>query len=112
MTNAAPPTASVTAPVNATLYGPTTMPATFSGSAADNSGGVGLAANSTTFTLQRPSDNFYWTGTAWQAAVFNVAATHSATSSNAAVTWTSSARLPTWPSQTHRTYTVPAKDTD
>src|SRR5436309_1252220 len=88
------------------------MPATFSGSAADNSGGVGLAANSTTFTLQRPSDNFYWTGTTWQAAVFNLATIHSATSSNAAVTWTSSATLPTWSSQTDGTYTVQAKATD
>src|SRR5438876_787225 len=112
MTNAAPPTASVTAPVNATLYGPTTMPATFSGSAADNSGGVGLAANSTTFTLQRPSDNFYWTGTTWQAAVFNLATTHSATSSNTAVSWTSTATMPTWSSQADATYTVQAKATD
>src|ERR1041385_1348820 len=42
--NTAPITASVTTPVNGTLYGPTTMPANFSGSAADNSGGGGLAA--------------------------------------------------------------------
>src|SRR5438876_271206 len=110
--NTAPITASVTAPVNGTVYGPTTMPATFSGSAADNSGGVGLAVNSTTFTLQRPSDNFYWTGTTWQSAVFNLATTHSATSSNTAVTWTSSATLPTWSTQTDGTYTVQAKATD
>src|SRR5436190_1283119 len=110
--NTAPITASVTAPVNGTVYGPTTMPATFSGSAADNSGGVGLAVNSTTFTLQRPSDNFYWTGTTWQSAVFNLATTHSATSSNTAVTWTSSATLPTWSTQTDGTYTVQAKAPD
>src|SRR5438034_902027 len=108
----APITASVTAPVDGTLYGPTTLPAAFSGSAADNSGGVGLSANSTTFTLRRPTDNFYWTGTTWQSAVFNLATTHSATSSNTAVTWTSSATLPTWSSQTDGTYTVQAKATD
>src|SRR5207247_776171 len=80
--SAAPVTASVSAPVNGTVYGPTTMPATFSGSAADNSGGGGLAANSTTFTLQRSSDNFYWTGSAWQAAGFNLGTTHSARTGN------------------------------
>src|SRR5437667_236814 len=107
-----PITASVTAPVNGTVYGPATVPATFSGSAADNSGGAGLSANSTTFTLQRPSDNFYWTGTTWQSGVFNLATAHSATTSNTAVTWTSSATLPTWSTQTDGTYTVQAKATD
>src|SRR5439155_5049751 len=107
-----PITASVTAPVNGTVYGPATVPATFSGSAADNSGGAGLSANSTTFTLQRPTDNFYWTGSAWQAAVFNLATTHSATTGNTTASWTSTATMPTWSSQADATYTVQAKVTD
>src|SRR5439155_225048 len=109
--NTAPITASVTAPVSGTVYGPTTMPATFSGSAADNSGG-GLAANSTTFTLQRSSDNNYWTGSAWQSAVVNLATTHSATTGNTTASWTSTATMPTWSSQADATYTVQAKATD
>src|SRR5438132_4643586 len=109
--NTAPITASVTAPVSGTVYGPTTMPATFSGSAADNSGG-GLAANSTTFTLQRSSDNNYWTGSAWQAAVFNLATTHSATTGNTVAAWTDNVTLPTWSTQTDGTYTVQAKATN
>ena len=81
-----------------------TVPATFSGSAADNSGGAGLNANSTTFTLQRGSDGNYWTGAAWQVAIFNLATTHSATTSNTAATWTNSATLPTWASEKTHTW--------
>ena len=108
----APTTASVTSPVNGTAYRAETMPATFSGSAADNTGGVGLAANSTTFTLQRASDSYYWTGSAWQAAVANLATTHATTTSNTAATWTSSATLPNWVLQSDGTYTVKATATD
>src|SRR5207249_21306 len=108
----APITASVTTPPNGGTYGTSTVPASFSGSAADNSGGVGLNANSTTFSLQRGSDNFYWTGAAWQAGVANLATTHSATTGNTAAAWTSSATLPTWSSQTDGTYRVQAKATD
>src|SRR5439155_876957 len=78
----------------------------------DNSGGAGLAANSTTFTLQRSTDNFYWTGSAWQSAAFNLAASNNATTSNTAAPWTSSATLPTWSSQSDGTYTVQATATD
>src|SRR5260370_1939321 len=88
------------------------MPATFGGSAADNSGGSGLNANSTTFTLQRGSDNNYWTGLAWQAGVLNLTTTHSATTSSTVATWTSNATLPTWASQSDGTYTVQATATD
>src|SRR5439155_34102 len=108
----APITASVTTPANGSAFRPATVPASFSGSAADNSGGVGLSANSTTFTLQRSSDSFYWTGSTWQAGVANLATTHSATTGNTAAAWTSSATLPTWSSQTDGTYTVQAKATD
>src|SRR5439155_768352 len=72
----APATASVTTPADGSAFRAASVPASFSGSVADNSGGVGLAANSTTFTLQRSSDGLYWTGSAWQAAVFNLAATN------------------------------------
>src|SRR5205814_22157 len=56
--NTAPATASVTSPAGGSSYRATTVPASFSGSVADNTSGVGLNANSTTFTLQRASDNF------------------------------------------------------
>src|SRR5204863_142914 len=77
-----------------------------------NSGGAGLAANSTIFSLRRSSDNFYWTGSGWQAAAVNLAASNSATTSGTAATWTSSATMPTWSSQTDGTYTVQATATD
>src|SRR5439155_26648887 len=64
----APTTASVTTPVGGSSFRAANVPATFSGSAADNSGGAGLNANSTTFTLRRSSDSNYWTGSAWQTA--------------------------------------------
>src|SRR5439155_133238 len=107
-----PITASVTGLANGGIYGGATVPASFSGAAADNNGGVGLNANSTTFTLQRGSDSFYWTGSAWQAAVSNLATTHSATTSNTAAAWTSSATMPNWSSQTDGAYTVRATATD
>src|SRR5207244_11972114 len=106
------PTASVTTPANGSVFQAAAVPASFSGSAADNSGGVGLPANSTTFTLQRSSDNFYWTGSAWQSAASNLATTHSATTGNTAATWTSNATLPTWSSQSNGTYTMKATATD
>src|SRR5207249_11405901 len=107
-----PATASVTTPASGSYFRATTVPASFTGSAADNTGGVGLNANSTTFTLQRSSDSFYWTGSAWQAGVANLTATHAATTSGTAVTWTGSATLPTWSSQTEGAYTVQATTTD
>ncbi|MFL5798727.1 MAG: hypothetical protein ACJ77A_12450, partial [Actinomycetota bacterium] len=106
-----PATASVTTPADAASYNGTTVPATFSGSAADNSSGSGLNANSTTFTLQRP-DGQYWTGSAWQVAAFNLATTHSITTGNTAATWSDNVVLPTWSSQPDGSYTVQAKATD
>src|SRR5205814_2827178 len=64
--NTSPVTASVTTPVDGTLYNGSSAPTTFSGSAADNSGGSGLNANSSTFTLQRPNGD-YWNGSTYQA---------------------------------------------
>src|SRR5204863_167421 len=106
------PAASVTSPVNGSGYGPSTVPATFTGTAADNSGGVGLNANSTTFTLRRSSDNNYWTGLAWQSAAFNLATTQSGTTGNTAAVWTSNATMPAWGSLSDGTYTVTATATD
>src|SRR5439155_1328930 len=63
--NTAPTTASVTTPADGGFFQAAGMPTSFSGSVADNFGGSGLNTNSTTFTLQRGSDNFYWTGSTW-----------------------------------------------
>src|SRR5919201_1509701 len=89
-----------------------TVPPSFSGSVADNAGGVGLNANSAIFTLQRASDSNYWNGSSWQASAFNLATTHSATTGNTAATWTSSAAMPNWSSEPDSTYTVQATATD
>src|SRR5262249_19633147 len=97
--NVAPATASVTTPAGGSSFGAAGVPASFGGSVADNAGGGGLGTNSTTFTLKRSSDNNYWTGSAWQVAVFSLAASNSATTGSTAATWTSSAALPAWASQ-------------
>src|SRR5438552_10823513 len=113
MDSTAPATASVTAPVNGNLYRASSVPATFSGRAADNSTGAGLNANSTTFTLQRP-DGLYWNSTtlAWQSAVFNLATIHIATTDGTTAGWTNNATLPGWATNSSGTYTVHAKATD
>src|SRR5439155_488841 len=89
-----------------------TVPAGFSGNAAEGNGGAGLNANSTTFTLQRSSDNFYWTGSVWQAGVFNLATSHSATTGNTIAVWTSNATMPAWASQVEGAYSVAATAPD
>src|SRR5207247_10486895 len=78
----APVTVSVTAPANGGTFGSATVPSTWSGSAADNSRGSGLNADSTTFTLQRRTDSIYWTGSTWQFDVVHLAAKHGATPRN------------------------------
>src|SRR5207302_10349 len=108
----APATATVTTPAGGSSFRAAAVPASFGGSVADNAGGVGLNANSTTFTLQRSTDNFYWTGAGWQAAAFSLAATNGATTGSTAATWTGSAALPTWAAQSDGTYTVQATATD
>src|SRR5204863_4989730 len=110
--NTNPMTASVTSPTNGSFLRTATVPANFTGSAADDLNGVGLNANSTIFTLQRGSDSSFWTGSAWQAGGSNLATTHTATTSNTAATWTSSAALPTWASQSDGTYSVQATVSD
>src|SRR5206468_1877648 len=108
----APATATVTTPAGGSSFRAASVPASFVGSVADNTGGIGLNANSATFTLQRGSDGFYWTGSAWQSAAFSLAATNAATTGSTAATWTSSAALPAWASQSDGTYTVQATATD
>ena len=87
-----PATASVTSPT-ATTYNPSTVPTSFNGSAADELGGIGLAANSTTFTLKNSLDQ-YWTGLVWGLAgvPYNLTSTHSATTSGGSATWTNVGR--------------------
>src|SRR5262249_54826937 len=97
---------------NGAVFRAATVPASFGGSAADNSGGTGLNANSTTFTLQRGSDSFYWNGSIWQAGAFNLATAHAATTSNTAATWTSNVTLPTWAAQSDGAYSVQATAID
>ncbi|MBI2860233.1 MAG: Ig-like domain repeat protein, partial [Chloroflexi bacterium] len=91
------------------FYGAATAPASFSGTAADDSLGMGLDANSTTFSLQRGSDAKYWTGSAWQSGVAWLATNHNSTTGGAPVNWTSSAAVPAW---ADGSYTIQAKATD
>ncbi len=107
-----PANASVLTPASNSSFRAATVPANFSGNVADNSGGVGLFANSTTFTLERSTDGAYWTGSAWQGTAVALAATNSATTGSTAATWTSSASLPIWAVQPDATYTVQAMATD
>ena len=102
--------ASVTTPADGGAYGPATPLASFSGTAADSAGGVGLAVDSTTFTLQRSLDSKYWTGSTWAGST-NLPTTHDASTSNTPVGWTNSGALPTWNSS-DGTYTVQATVTD
>jgi trimeric autotransporter adhesin len=107
-----PATASVTTPSGGNVFRAATVPASFSGTVADNTGGSGLPANDTTFTLKRSTDNQYWNGSAWQVEVAPLAATNAATTVGNSTTWTSSATLPTWSSQADGTYTVQASTVD
>src|SRR5207244_7180132 len=107
----APATASVITPDKGRSYSPNYAPGSFSGSVADNTGGGGLNANSTTFTLQRSSDNKYWNGSTWQTAAYSLAATNAATTGSAAAGWTSSATLPAWSSSSQADGTYPIRAT-
>jgi hypothetical protein len=108
-----PITASVTTPSGGNSYRTATVPANFSGSVADNTGGAGLNANSTTFTLRRAADGLYWDGSAWQSGAFALATTHPATTGNHAANWTSAGgTLPAWSAQSDDTYTLQATATD
>src|ERR1051326_7269469 len=107
-----PTTASVTSPANGSNLRAATVPGTFSGTVADSAGGLGLNANSTTYTLRRASDGFYWNGSAWQVADTNLAATNSATTGGTSAGWTSAAPMPAWASQSDGIYSLQATATD
>ena len=108
-----PITATVTSPVGALAFNAAARRRSFSGSVADNSSGVGLNANSATFTLQRSIDGKYWNGSAWQMNPVSLAATNSATTGNTGATWTSNVTLPNWSAEVDgTTYTVQAIATD
>src|SRR5207244_12261902 len=100
-------------PVDGASQQPGSVPATFTGKAADNAGGSGLpATGSVTITL-RNSDG-YWNGTTFSSAspVDLATSQPTATTGNQEVTWTKNTGLPTWSSQAAGTYTVQAKTTD
>jgi prolyl-tRNA editing enzyme YbaK/EbsC (Cys-tRNA(Pro) deacylase) len=102
----APTTASVTSVADGAAFAAGSAPTRLSGSAADDSSGLGLNASSTTFTLMRNSDSSYWNGSVWQPGIVNLATTHAATTGGMTTTWTNSAALPSWPSQSADTYIV------
>ena len=97
---------------SATTYSSITMPSAFKGSAADNSGGSGLTANTVTYTLQRDSDDYYWNGTDWQSGAGVLASTHGATTGGTSTSWTSSASMPSWFDQASGNYVVQATSVD
>src|SRR5439155_7304684 len=100
--NTPPITASVSSPVDGTLFSAGTGPAApYSGHAADNSGGVGLNANTVTYTLQRDSDGLYWDGANFVSAtaVNRTVTSQSGTTGNTDVTWQSNQTLPSWGTQ-------------
>ena len=107
--NSPPVSASVSVPANGSSYNTSTLATFFSGIAADNNTGSGLAADSTTFYLQRTADSKYWTGTTWDTPILWLATQHGATTSNASASWTDNIALPTIEDGA---YKVKAKATD
>lgn len=104
-----PTIASVTTPKNNADYNASSIPAQFSGKAADDASGDGLNAKSTKYYLKNSSGE-YWTGTKWANPTPTWLSTiHSETTGNTEVTWTSGANMPTW---TDDAYYVKAKATD
>ncbi len=88
------PSVSIGSHINNASYTVTTVPAHIGGKANDNSAGLGLNVNSTTFTLQRLSDGAYWNGSSWVAGLYNLATSHPQTNLGTSVDWVSSATLP------------------
>jgi len=104
-----PATASVSIPQNGSYYNAASIPTEFSGKAADDNGGTGLNANSTTFYIKN-SLNQYWNGSVWTETKTWIAANHLATINGEEVAWSSSAAMPaTW---ADGTYKAQAKATD
>src|SRR5439155_8447849 len=104
---------SVTSPIDGTNFAAGTGPSSpFKGNAADNTGGAGLNANSTTFTLQRGTDGLYWNGSGFSSATaVNLSTTNVGTTCvNPA--WCSNVTLPAWSTQSAGDYFVQATATD
>src|SRR5262249_57930268 len=74
----APTTATVTTPAGGSSFAAAAVPASFSGSVAADDGRGGQEGNSTTFTLRRSNDNFYWTGSGRESPGFQPGATPTA----------------------------------
>lgn len=106
-----PEVASVTSPADGSF---SSTAFTVSGSAADNEGGIGLAADSTTYTFVQASDGQYWNGTGWQVGAVSLASTHSATTGSNPVTWTPAAggQPPSAGNMTDGTYYITATATN
>lgn len=103
-----PTTAEVTVP-QSTTYEEGEVPDSFEGNAADNSGGSGLDANSTTFYIK--DNTKYWDGDSWEDGVTWLATTHSATTGDISAAWTDdNITLPDWTGG--HSYDVKAKATD
>ncbi|MHA1305052.1 MAG: right-handed parallel beta-helix repeat-containing protein, partial [Candidatus Heimdallarchaeaceae archaeon] len=91
-----PQTATITTPENEQYYNNSNMPEIFSGKAADDPSGAGLAANSTKFYLKNSNDEYdkYWTGSEWSDLETWLTTTHNETTNDTEVTWTSNVSLP------------------
>ncbi len=108
LNNPVPDVASVTSPVNSTVYNSSSMPTTFTGQAGDISTGSGMNANSATFYIKdTDNSNKYWDGDSWESTETWLATTHDATTDGTDKNWTDNVTLPTWTS-THE-YEVKAK---
>ncbi len=98
---AAPTVALISQPSPNSRYRATTMPVVIRGQAADDPSGLGLAADSTTFRLERLSDGSYWTGTEWGIAT-NLATVHPTAAAGGLVDWQSTGSLPAWQNGSYR----------
>ncbi|MDQ3814702.1 MAG: Ig-like domain-containing protein, partial [Armatimonadota bacterium] len=76
---------------------------TISGTAADNSGGSGIAR--VDLLIKRASDNTYWTGSAWSATSTPLSTTLSGTTT---ITWTRNSGMPTGSSLPNGSYSLTA----
>lgn len=104
-----PSSVTITSHTNGTNYTTITAPLLVTGTSADNSTGIGLNANSTTFTLKRDSDSKYWNGSAWVSVATPLSTTHSATNIDNVASWTSAVDLPPFSPDT---YTIVATAVD
>ncbi|MCA9388187.1 hypothetical protein KC644_00315 [Candidatus Berkelbacteria bacterium] len=107
--DAGPGLAIITSHTNGASYTQTTLPTIVTGDAADDAAGLGLAANSTSFTLLRVSDGLYWNGAAWAAGPTHLGTTHPATNVDTVANWSDAVTLPVFNAGN---YTLAARATD